>query len=272
MIPAALKPALRKIYCFPIDLIDRLKGRDSLIPPRSLIFIGDGDFVKIGQEFKRYFIELADLQPDERVLDVGCGIGRMAVPLTNYLSQEGKYWGFDIVKNGIEWCQTHISSKFDNFHFQHADIYNRNYTPNGKIQAENFQFPYKKDYFDFIFLTSVFTHMLPSDLENYMSEVSRVLRQGGRCLITFFLLNEESEDIIRAGRCALDFKYKVDGCLTIDRDNPESAIAYKEDFVKELFGKYKLRITQPIRYGSWCKRDTFLSYQDIIIATKEHSN
>ena len=272
-IPIVIKPALEKIYYFLIDLIDRLRGRDSLIPPKSMIkIVGGGDFEKTGQEFKRYFIELANVQPNDRVLDVGCGCGRMAVPLTNYLSQEGEYWGFDIVKRGIDWCQSRISSKFENFHFQHSDVHNRAYNPNGNIRAKDFQFPFKDDYFDFIFLTSVFTHMLPSDLENYLSEISRVLKQSGRCLITFFLLNEESENLIRAGCSTLDFKYKIGGCLTIDDNNPESAIAYNEDFVKGLFGKYKLKIIQPIHYGSWCKRDTFLSYQDILVATKEHSN
>src|SRR5712671_5833105 len=119
LVPVALKPALRKLYYFPIDFIDNLRGRDRLTPPKSLIFVGDGDFEQAGREFRRYFIELANLQPHDRVLDVGCGIGRMAVPLTDYMSQEGEYWGFDIVRSGIEWCQSRISADFPNFHFQH---------------------------------------------------------------------------------------------------------------------------------------------------------
>jgi ubiquinone/menaquinone biosynthesis C-methylase UbiE len=270
LIPNFLKPTLKKIYYFSIDIIDRLKGRDSMIPPKRMIFVGDGDFEQIGQDFKDYFIELANLQPKNRVLDVGCGIGRMAIPLTNYLSKEGEYWGFDIVKEGINWCQSRISSKFQNFHFQHCDIYSKCYNPNGKVRALDFQFPFKDDSFDFVFLTSVFTHMLPKDLENYLSEISRVLKQGGRCFITFFLLNEESTNLIHAGRSTLNFKYKIEGCLTVDDKKPESAIAYNEDFIKGLFGNYKLKIIQPIHYGWWCKRDTFLnSYQDIIVAVKE---
>jgi SAM-dependent methyltransferase len=268
LIPNFLKPTLKKFYYFPIDVIDRLKGVDSMIPPRSAIFVGAGDFVKIGQEFKNYFIELANLQPSYRVLDVGCGIGRMAIPLTNYLSKEGEYWGFDIVKKGIEWCQSRISPKFSNFHFQHSDVYNKHYNPNGKVQAQNFQFPFDDESFDFVFLTSVFTHMLPSDLENYLSEISRVLKTEGKCLITFFILNEESENLVCSGRSTLDFLYKIQDCLTISENDPEAAIAYREEFVLRLFKKYGLKIVQPIHYGYWCKRDTFLTYQDMIIATK----
>lgn len=271
-IPSFIKPTLRKISYFSVDLVDRLRRGDSLNPPKSMILVGDGDFEKTGQEFKRYFIELAYVQPNDRVLDVGCGMGRMAVPLTNYLSPEGEYWGFDIAKTGIKWCQRRISTKFKNFHFQHIDVYNKNYNSKGKIRAKDFRFPFKDNYFDFVLLTSVSTHMLPSDMENYLSEISRVLKHGGKCLITFFLLNEESENLIHAGCSTLDFKYKIEGCLTIDDRNPERAIAYREDYVKGLFGNYRLKIIQPIHYGSWCKRNTFLSYQDILVATKEHSH
>lgn len=266
----SLKTILRNISYLLFDIVNRLKGRNSMIPPKSMSFVGSGDFERTGQEFRDYFIELAKLRPNDRVLDVGCGIGRMAIPLTDYLSEKGEYWGFDIVKKGIDWCQNRISPKFSNFQFLHSDVYNRHYNPNGKVPAQDFRFPFDNDFFDFAFLTSVFTHMLPSDMENYLREISRVLKTGGKCLITFFLLNEESETHIRLGSSVRDFRYKVYGvCLTTNDNDPEEAIAYNEEFVKEIFEKYKLKIIHPIRYGSWCKRDSFLSHQDLIIAIKE---
>jgi ubiquinone/menaquinone biosynthesis C-methylase UbiE len=239
-----------------------------MVPPRSLLFVGGGDFVEIGEQFKGYFIDLAGLQPSDRVLDVGCGIGRMAVPLTNYLSPEGEYWGFDIVAEGIDWCNRHISSKFNNFHFFYCDIYNECYNVLSKNLAVDYQFPFRDEYFDFVFLTSVFTHMLPSAMANYLGEISRVLKTGATCFITFFLLNKESSGLIRSGDSTLDFRYEVDGCLTTHKDNPEAAIAYEEGFIERLYSKYGLRISQPIHYGSWCKREDYLSYQDIVVATK----
>lgn len=257
-----------RISYVPLDAIDRMNGRGSMIPPRSMIFTGGGDFEKIGLEFKGYFTDLAGLQPSDKVLDVGCGLGRMAVPLTNYLSESGEYWGFDIVRRGIEWCEGHISRSYPNFHFQHSNVYNQHYNPEGRVRAHDFRFPFEDGCFDFVFLTSVLTHMLPIDVENYLSEISRVLKLGGNCLTTFFLLNDESERLIQCGLSTLDFSQEIQGCLTTDIDDPEIALAYREAWVLDLLERHALRMKEPVHYGSWCGRDVSLSYQDVIIATK----
>lgn len=266
--PKVIQPALKKVYYFFVDLIDRVNGRDSMLPPRSMIFIGNGDFVKLGQEFKEYFIQLGELKPDDNILDVGCGIGRMALPLTDYLSKEGEYQGLDIVKKGIDWCQDHISTRFHNFHFQQTNVYNEFYNPGGTEKAASYKFPFANNTFDFVFLTSVFTHMYPQDIENYLSEVERVLKPGGRCLITYFILNNESKKLMQLGKATIDFKYELEGCYTGDKNHPEAGIAYKEEDIKALYDKCNLNILKPFQYGSWCNRDSYLSFQDIIVAEK----
>lgn len=252
------------------DFIDLLKGKSNpLIPPRSLIFIGDGDYKKTGNEFLSYFIELGGLLPDDKVLDVGCGIGRMAVPLTEYLSKNGAYHGFDIVKKGVEWCKENISPRYPNFHFDHSDIFNKMYNPEGLVKSNEYKFRYADDTFDFIYLTSVFTHMYLEDIKNYLSEISRVLRPGGRCLITFFLINEESKLLIKLGKSSQLLSNQIDDYSYIkDRNVPESAIGFKEDHIIAQFKLNSLNILSPIYYGSWCGRQKFKSYQDIIIAEK----
>lgn len=49
-------------------------------------------------------------------------MGRMALPLTQYLDQNGRYEGFDVFKSGIVWSQKNISKNFPNFNFKHVDI------------------------------------------------------------------------------------------------------------------------------------------------------
>jgi len=43
-------------------------------------------------------------------------------------------------------------------------------------------------------------------------------------------------------------------------------------FVRALYDKYNLEIKEPIHYGGWCGRETFLSYQDLILAFKAPGN
>ena len=235
-----------------------------------MVFIGNGDFLQIGREFRDHLIGLAGLLPDSRVLDVGCGIGRMAIPLTEYLTT-GEYAGIDIVEKGILWCTTRITPKFPNFRFVHSDIHNKMYNRRGKTLARDYRFPYADGHFDVVFLTSVFTHMLPADLENYMREIARVLKKGGRCLMTFLLRNVESVKLIESGACtgAMAITHHVEAAAwTSDPEKPEAATAYEEPYVLELCERTGLRIDQPIRYGSWCGRGEFLSFQDIVVVTK----
>lgn len=245
-----------------------LRLRDPLLPPKRLRFVGDSDFRATGDEFLRYFTDLGRLDRSGSVLDVGCGIGRMALPLTGYLSASGSYHGIDIVGEGIAWCQKQVTPRYPNFRFTRADVYNQFYNPAGTYRDAEYRFPFADSRFDLVTLTSVFTHMLPEGLGNYLSQISRVLRPGGRCLITYFLLNDESRSLVEAGRSSLDFRHPFGGCRVVKPDVPEWAIAYDEAVVRALYRERGLRLVGPVRYGSWCGRHTYMSYQDIIVAEK----
>ena len=274
-IPSPIRLEARNMIYRITGAIDLLLGkRNSLIPPVGLMYEGPQDyshFIKSGEDFLRYYIELCDLRPDETILDVGCGMGRKTIPLINYLDKNGRYEGIDINKRGINWCKKRISKKHPNFHFQLIDVFNKKYNPKSRIEASSYRFPFANEYFDFIVLGSVFTHMLSKDMENYFSEISRVLKQNGRCLITFFLLNEESSRLIADQKSSLTFNYEIEEyCLSIDLGTPEQAICYDETFILNLYDKYRLEIKEPIYYGLWCERDKKMltDYQDIIIAKK----
>lgn len=179
------------------------------------------------------------------------------MPLTEYLEDGGSYEGFDITTDEVNWCRENISTKYPNFRFHRANIYSKHYNPNGKVTASEYKFPYEDMSFDFVFLTSVFTHILPQELENYLSEIVRVLKRGGKCLISFFLLNPESLKYSNENLGILDFKYDFEYYRLLNPDVPEFAVAYKESFIQSLYEKHQLKIMEPIRYGSWCGRKEF---------------
>ena len=275
LIPAPIKSAARDMMYRFQGTIHLLSGkRTSLIPPVGLMNDGPQDyeiFKKNGQDFLTYYIDLCDLQPDAAILDVGCGMGRKTIPLISFLDENGKYEGLDINRDGINWCKKGIGKIRENFNFQLIDIFNKKYNPSGQCKASDYRFPFDDGSFDLVVLGSVFTHMLSQDMENYLSEVARVLRQDGNCLITFFLLNEESIRLMSEQKSSLDFVYEMEeNCFSVDTEIPEQAIAYAESYIWKLYERVGLEISLPIYFGEWCKREHSLlaEYQDIIVASK----
>ena len=225
------------------------------------------DFNAIGKEVFGYLTRVGGLKPSDRVLDVGCGVGRMAIQLAPFLSSTGTCDGFDVVKPSIEFCQQRITPKHPNFHFVHADLFNTNYTPDGTILPHEFRFPYPDGSFDFIFLSSVFTHMRHREVEHYLAEISRVMAPGAHCFATFFLLNEETKSLIAQGKSAINFKHAVDHGFVVDPNNPDAAIAFDEGYVSSMHTTAGLRIAST-HHGSWRGTATDVGYQDIVLSVK----
>jgi SAM-dependent methyltransferase len=242
-----------------------LRRRDPLTPPRRLGFVGSGDFRTAGDAFRQLFVDLGGLRPDEDVLDVGSGVGRGAIGLTGWL--RGRYEGIDVVRRGIQWCQQAITPRYPNFHFQVADVYNRHYNPVGRFSASEYRFPFEDRSFDLVVLTSVFTHLLPPDRDNYLLEIARVLRPTGRCLATFFLLNDEARQSLQDGPRALNFRFSGPRYWTDNERIPEAAVAYEEADVSEELARSGLRIAT-VRYGVWSGRSDGVGWQDVVVAER----
>ena len=254
-------------------LFRRSASTNRLIPPNELNRMVGGqtldDFVSVGEHFRKIFIEIGGLRPTDRVLDVGCGCGRMAIPLTSYLTM-GSYEGFDIMPEGIDWCRRNITKRFPAFRFQHANVRNSRYNPNGKKKARDFDFPYADGSFDFTLLTSVFTHMLQEDLEHYVGEIVRTLKPSGTAVITFFILNAESERLIEtpATTIRLPFPHGSSGIRVSDEAPLENAVAYPEHLVRSIFADSGFIVQEPIHFGAWCGREGTVSYQDVVVSKK----
>lgn len=260
---------VRKIYYFPADFWNSLnKKKNKYEPKKGDIFIGSGDFLSQGKHHLELLKEYTSLQPDYSVLDVGCGIGRAAVPLAQYLSTKGKYEGFDVVKKGIDWCQKNISKDFSNFNFQHISLNNDLYNLTNQ-KAENFKFPYEDNSFDTVFLFSVFTHMQPKEVQNYLNEIYRVLKTDGKCLSTFFLYDSQNEEYISKENKGFCFPYQKENYRLMNEKVPSANIAFKEELLFEMIQTSQLKLENKI-YGTWSNRavNDLFDYQDILILKK----
>jgi SAM-dependent methyltransferase len=257
------KAVARYLRWLPGDLRREEGGRP--LPPRRLSFVGRGDFERTGDEYLDHFGKLGRLRPGDRVLDMGCGIGRMAIPLMGYL-EGGSYEGFDVGRAMIRWCDRELTPRRPDFRFTWAPVYNQKYNPFGTVAAAEFRFPYEDSSFDFAFATSLFTHLVRDETEHYLREAARVLRPGGTALLTFFLLDEHAEAEVAAGRASFDFRHPIEGGFTTDPSQPEEAIAYRAGDLRELIAAAGLEIEEPIRFGLWSNHPDAAAGQDIILA------
>lgn len=113
-----------------------------------------------------YLLVQLGLQPEHTVVDVGCGSGRLAVKLRDYLS--GPYLGTDVVAElaayAAEQCARH------DWRFE---------ITNGA------SIPQRAGSADFVCFFSVFTHLLHADSYRYLAEAKRVAKPGGTIVFSF---------------------------------------------------------------------------------------
>ena len=126
----------------------------------------------IGGEFdafgiiERELLIQCGLQQDGYVIDVGCGSGRLAKPLAQYLS--GPYLGTDIVPDLIDYARQ-LAGRSD-WRFELAD---------------GLRIPEVDGVADIVCFFSVFTHLLHEESYIYLQEARRVLKPGGRIIFSF---------------------------------------------------------------------------------------
>lgn len=234
--------------------------------------VGPDHFLKTAQMLLTLLVGPGKLKPTDTVLYVGCGLGRVAYPLTYYLTSQARYEGFDINLDLIKKAKEIISPDFQNFNFQHVNIYNSLYNNQGNIFSSNFYFPYEDHTFDFVFLTSVFTHMLPQDVCHYLKEINRVLKPKGTCLITCFLLNQKVRQLIEKTQSDLNFPYPYESCFINNVIFPEAAVAYDQNHFFDLVFSNGFSI-KSLHKGCWSgRKKNYLSFQDVIILKKTKEN
>ena len=269
-LPRQLRWILRKMYLAPVDLADRLLGRHHPgLPPKADIFTGGVvDFAASGKRTLETIRSVAGVNPSSHILDVGCGIGRFAIAMPDFLDANGGYEGFDIVPEGIEWCKQHIVGPHDNINFTLADVYNKEYNPKGSRQPADYQFPYEDEAFDVAVLLSVFTHMLPIDVDRYVGEISRVLKKDGRMCASYYIITPESLQLMNAGRGFMFFKHNLGSHWIQSKTVPELGVAYDERYIRGIYAKHGLSDPPDIYFGRWCGRPTGLDAQDVVVATK----
>jgi SAM-dependent methyltransferase len=266
---------LRKLWTVDrSSKLARLRATPIPIPPQEFITLVSGrptseEFhAQVGLHLFELLRDRCGLQRSSTVLDIGCGCGRVATPLTDFLT-DGVYHGVDIVQPMIKWCQKNITVRYPNFCFHHADLANTLYSARGQ-QANKYVFPFRDETFDVIFASSVFTHLIPASAHQYAREISRLLKpRSGRALVTFFLTNEAVR--ARQETLALKFAFERDGYIAGYADNPEACLAYEESVARRMLEDASLTI-EHLSLGQWSQHPGWTGQDAFLLSTEQRNS
>ena len=257
------------LYCLdPVDYGVRVLNGLGHLPPLHLRrHVGPlKDFERMRGEWTTTLKLIGHMTADDRLLDMGCGCGRLALSLVNELGPDGSYVGFDVHAPSVRWCQKHLEQTSPDVHFYHADLSSL-YNPNGKLQATDYRFPVDSETVTLAVGCSLFTHLTRVVAEAYLRQLHRVLAPAGRAIISMFLLNKEQDLLQRKTGAGLRFIYGDGDSKWCYPARPEAGIAYSEQYVLRVAHEIGLHVDQVI-HGSWTGRLSALQGQDLLLLSK----
>jgi SAM-dependent methyltransferase len=129
-------------------------------------------------EFRREFMDLANIQPGDRVLDVGCGTGTCAILAAYDVGKTGEVVGIDPSLSLLQYARKKAAREFLN----NEDA--------GRLRfeaglAENIS--EKDNSFDVVVSTFTLHHLPGDDLQRKaLAEMKRVLKPSGKLLVVDF--------------------------------------------------------------------------------------
>ncbi len=266
----------------PLRLLRRLaaskpKGwlapeEDALVPPRWS-WVGPHDsihhYYRWVWEYLAYLTLLCDLQRESAVLELGCGYGRTARGLLEYLRSPGLYCGLDVNRARIDDARQRIQRRYPNFQFELLDVHSAQDNPQARTPASACVFPLSDASFDVAYAASLFTHLLPAEACRYLAEISRVLKPRGRCLISAFLLDHYRGPGTTVSPL-YEFHHELEPGVSVrDPRHPDALVGYRREWLVARAAGAGLRLERLLP-GLWSAGPGFaVNEQDLLLLRRD---
>lgn len=249
-------------FNIPVDLLNMTGG-------------GTDTFEQISKGHMQYLSEQVGIGPSNCILEIGCGIGRDAIPLTRILNNNGSYLGIDIIGRSIDWCSNNITPQYKNFNFVHFDVEDQLHNPVGSKKQRDIPIPMEDGKADLIILWSVLTHLFEEDIVHYFKEFSRILKPNGLVVASCFVVDEEilkEAKRVNLTQHNLRFEHLYGpGCYINDPTVPAGAVAYTYEKISEIIQKGRLKMDRPLLTGQWWGNAEGKGYgQDMLVLRRTY--
>lgn len=218
-----------------LSLGPRSPGRDGLNPHAP-------DYVSSGLELRDHLIRHAGLHPGSHVLDLGCGTGRLAHALRDYLV-EGTYRGVDLRSDHVRRCRANFRFR-RGFSFLHLNSYHQEWNPGGD---RPYLIPYEPGSLDLVVAVGVLYHLDFPGAAELIHQVAPLLKSYGFLAATARLLNHHSMAHLRPDQ----YPHRTLNSWHSNPDRPLLDVALPEEGFRRLLIRNRLQVREPVRYGRW---------------------
>ncbi|MGA9119171.1 MAG: class I SAM-dependent methyltransferase [Bacteroidota bacterium] len=255
----------------PLDAFVRsVNGKQSQPPLHLRWEVGPlRGFESSATEYRILLQQYAELTAGSSLLDIGCGCGQLALELSDVLGPHGRYEGWDINPGAIGWCRRSLQKTHPNYSFQLLEVRNGLYRPSTGSNAAHYVLPQAPPS-TIVVLKSVFTHMLPDAVMNYLHQIPRLMTDDGRCVASFFLLNDNQRRLGMEGCNRVTFVPFGDGVAVADPHVPEAIVAFEQKNINDMIRDAGLRLLGPPLVGRWTGDPRGITHQDILILERAH--
>lgn len=177
---------------------------------------------------------------DKKILDWGCGPGRVIRHLPSVIGNDCEYYGTDYNKQSIDWCSKHLPEIVFNYNSLEAEL------------------PYTDNFFDVIYGISIFTHLSEQLHYDWYKELYRVLKPNGIMFLTtqgdIFRIKLIDSELSRYDNGELVVRGKVkEGHRTFSAFQPIG-------FMKKLFDNVEIleHVDTKPENGKWLPQDIWI--------------